>query len=162
LVQKPTPNSTSDPTRHAYHDPSTSTYEPHTSKLLLLILPYEMHHCLEIEELLRTVFQWVYMDRIPLRGRCTLVSLAESCRIFTDTALDILWQELPTLVPLLKLLPDDLWELKALGSHCTHCHGIARLITLMLLSSNSFFLFRTLPDRLFRMTGLDSTSMHHA
>jgi hypothetical protein len=51
------PNSTS--ARHAHYD---------------LILPYEMHHCLEIEELLRTVFQWVYKDRIALRGRCTLVS----------------------------------------------------------------------------------------
>ncbi|KAF7331042.1 hypothetical protein MVEN_02444500 [Mycena venus] len=40
----------------------------------------------------------------------TLVSLATTSRIFSDPALDLIWREQRSLVPLVKCMPDTLWE----------------------------------------------------
>ncbi|KAJ7147789.1 hypothetical protein C8R43DRAFT_889479 [Mycena crocata] len=79
-----------------------------------------MHHCLQIPELLRIMFEGLgdaadlfdpspyapYTGRYPVLAR-----LGRTCRQFSDIALDTLWREQETLVPLLKCLPSHLWEL---------------------------------------------------
>jgi hypothetical protein len=40
----------------------------------------------------------------------TLLSLARTSRIFSDPALDLIWREQSSLVPLVKCMPDTLWE----------------------------------------------------
>ncbi|KAJ7667098.1 hypothetical protein B0H17DRAFT_1336214 [Mycena rosella] len=40
----------------------------------------------------------------------TLASLARTSRIFSDPALDIIWQHQESLAPLVKCMPDTLWE----------------------------------------------------
>ncbi|KAJ7886174.1 hypothetical protein B0H14DRAFT_1321637 [Mycena olivaceomarginata] len=40
----------------------------------------------------------------------TLISLATASKIFTDPALDVIWREQRSLVPLVKCMPETLWE----------------------------------------------------
>jgi len=40
-----------------------------------------------------------------LEGKRTLFHAAQACRAFVEPALDALWRVLPSLLPLLKLLP---------------------------------------------------------
>ncbi|KAJ7147779.1 hypothetical protein C8R43DRAFT_952804 [Mycena crocata] len=79
-----------------------------------------MHHCLQIPELLRIMFEEVGYDANPFdlspsepyTGRyAVLARLGRTCHQFSDIALDTLWREQETLVPLLKCFPSHLWEL---------------------------------------------------
>ncbi|KIJ65487.1 hypothetical protein HYDPIDRAFT_110584 [Hydnomerulius pinastri MD-312] len=45
--------------------------------------------------------------------RKTLASLARTCSAFQGPALDVLWEELPTMEPLIRCLPNDLWTLNS-------------------------------------------------
>ncbi|KAH7929967.1 hypothetical protein BV22DRAFT_1116525 [Leucogyrophana mollusca] len=62
-----------------------------------------MHLCLAISELLRTIITNTTQDG-------TLASLARTCKAFKDPALDVLYAELSSLYPLVKCMPQDLWE----------------------------------------------------
>ncbi|KAG8214868.1 hypothetical protein J3R82DRAFT_10035 [Butyriboletus roseoflavus] len=69
-----------------------------------------MHHCLYISEVLGLIFESVrYWDdqcqREPQVGKKTLASLARTCHLFSPPALDILWHDLYSFDPLLKILP---------------------------------------------------------
>ncbi|KIJ60562.1 hypothetical protein HYDPIDRAFT_43257 [Hydnomerulius pinastri MD-312] len=73
-----------------------------------------MHHALSIVEVQRIIF------RAALHlgsGGCqsTLATLARTCRAFTESALDILWEVLPSFLPLIQCLPKDLWKLESLA-----------------------------------------------
>ena len=42
--------------------------------------------------------------------RTTLLSLSVSCLAISDSALNALWYNIPSIVPLIRCMPDDLWE----------------------------------------------------
>ncbi|KAL0946121.1 hypothetical protein HGRIS_012386 [Hohenbuehelia grisea] len=66
-----------------------------------------MHSCLSVDEIFRNI-----VDQIPVTdGQCTLASLAQTCRAFKDPSLARLWSQLSTILPLLKLFPEDAWEI---------------------------------------------------
>ncbi|KAJ7123189.1 hypothetical protein C8R44DRAFT_785510 [Mycena epipterygia] len=53
------------------------------------------------------------------RPQKILFSLARTSRIFSGRALDIIWREQTSLVPLVKCMPDTLWEEKRQGAERT-------------------------------------------
>ena len=73
-----------------------------------------MHPCLQIEEILRCIFEFVYGDRhIKCHPkRRSLANLAISCRTFLRPALETLWFHLPSLGPLVMCLPEDAWVVR--------------------------------------------------
>ncbi|KII86182.1 hypothetical protein PLICRDRAFT_700299 [Plicaturopsis crispa FD-325 SS-3] len=80
-----------------------------------------MHHCLQISEVLSCVFSM-------LSPHGDLARLARTCRAFRDPALDILWNSLSGLEPLIHTLPADLWEKR----RSEDAHGIAHTEILFL------------------------------
>jgi hypothetical protein len=65
-----------------------------------------MHKCLETPDLLEMICKVLKDDF----GNHALSSLARTCRAFHEPALDILWNTLSSLVPLLKTFPPCLWN----------------------------------------------------
>lgn len=61
-----------------------------------------MHRCLKIPELLTCIIEFTDTPH-------ALVNLAVTRRSFSGIALDVLWNIYGDLVPLLKLMPADLW-----------------------------------------------------
>ncbi|KAJ7060553.1 hypothetical protein C8F01DRAFT_1143083 [Mycena amicta] len=70
-----------------------------------------MHRCLLIAEVVDDIFH--YFDTQSLDSRRTLIALVETCKSFTEPALDALWREQYTLDNVLKCLPRDSWCLGA-------------------------------------------------
>jgi hypothetical protein len=68
-----------------------------------------MHPSLEIEEILRCIFEFVYGDPLLQPKRRSLANLAITCRTFLRPALETLWFHLPSLGPLIMCLPEDAW-----------------------------------------------------
>jgi len=68
-----------------------------------------MHHCLNVLDILDTIFNFVLESHEY--GTSTLAALAVTCRHFEHPALDVLWRTIPSLIPLVKCLPPDLWEM---------------------------------------------------
>ena len=69
-----------------------------------------MHHCLYISEVLNLIFNFVghcdvQLHQGPQVGRKTLASLARTCHLFSSPALDVLWHELYSFDPLIKVFP---------------------------------------------------------
>ena len=67
-----------------------------------------MHHVLYVEDILREIFSYL----LPLPPRCpsrssrmVIVAVARTCRSFKEPALDILWEDLQDLTPLVRCLP---------------------------------------------------------
>lgn len=69
----------------------------------ILALPPEL-----LDLVFRRIVRWHESEIFLERDRCTLAALARTCRTFHDPALDILWYELSSLLPLLSTLPPDL------------------------------------------------------
>ncbi|KAF9641953.1 hypothetical protein BDM02DRAFT_3264624 [Thelephora ganbajun] len=71
-----------------------------------------MHNCLKVDEILRLIAcELVPPDIIgEAKGRATAVALACCRRSFEDPVLDALWESQYRLVPLLKTLPEDVWN----------------------------------------------------
>lgn len=71
-----------------------------------------MHNCLKISEILTVIIEHAYSDpdSRPVIATRTLVALALTCKTFLEPALDRLWHEQQTLVPLVKTLPVDAWS----------------------------------------------------
>ncbi|OCH87949.1 hypothetical protein OBBRIDRAFT_117603 [Obba rivulosa] len=67
-----------------------------------------MHRTLQIPELLRLVFEEVYVDNDFCWS--TLAALVRTCRIFHDVGIRILWYHLPHLGPLILCFPSDVLE----------------------------------------------------
>ncbi|KII86170.1 hypothetical protein PLICRDRAFT_700291 [Plicaturopsis crispa FD-325 SS-3] len=70
-----------------------------------------MHHCLQISEILSQVCGAASLDVDGTVRRVDLARLARTCRAFRDPALDVLWHTLPSLDPLIRTLPTDLWRI---------------------------------------------------
>jgi hypothetical protein len=81
-----------------------------------------MERCLGVAELLSTML--FYMDR-PSQAR-----LAQCCRRFREPAVNALWSELRSIVPLLRTMPHDVLSVpKRLGLMdrlSTHSRSIVR------------------------------------
>jgi hypothetical protein len=60
-----------------------------------------MHTIFKVNELLALIVLQLSHD-----GE-TLVRIAQTCKLFLTAALPIIWRELPSVVPLLKLLPNE-------------------------------------------------------
>ena len=71
-----------------------------------------MHPCLNVDEILRIVT----CQLLKLEAKATAVSLACCCRNFGDPVLDELWETQDRLTPLLKCLPEGVWEEEEDGS----------------------------------------------
>lgn len=64
-----------------------------------------MHPCLRMDEIVRLIAY----ELVASRGQATAVALACCCKSFEDPVLDALWEAQERLLPLLKLLPGDVW-----------------------------------------------------
>ena len=69
-----------------------------------------LHPCLQVPELVDMIFRWLGRD--PIYGPRTLSSLARTCRWFLEPALDVLWSNLPSVGPLMCVLPADAWSIE--------------------------------------------------
>ena len=73
-----------------------------------------MHHCLHIEEILATIFEFVLYDVGTRKtyDKRSVLALVKTCRTFNMPALQVLWTNLCSPVPLLLTMPDDLWKME--------------------------------------------------
>ena len=73
-----------------------------------------MHHALEIPEILLNIFGHCHPS-LSSRYRATpdlrLSALARTCRTFKEPALDVLWENLDDLSPLVRCVPEASFEL---------------------------------------------------
>ncbi|KAJ6498835.1 hypothetical protein C8R45DRAFT_1093132 [Mycena sanguinolenta] len=65
---------------------------------------------LEIPEIVRIIVGEFWLPKT------TLVRLATTSKIFTESALDLIWFDQTSLVPLVKCMPETLWEVRGQGS----------------------------------------------
>ncbi|KAJ7658153.1 hypothetical protein DFH06DRAFT_1327441 [Mycena polygramma] len=79
-----------------------------------------MHRCLQIQEIIRIIAGNLlrapycsFTNPGPPLDRKALASLARTCRLFSEIALDILWREPGSLLFLLKCFPQHTWETEA-------------------------------------------------
>ncbi|TFK32393.1 hypothetical protein BDQ12DRAFT_692519, partial [Crucibulum laeve] len=76
-----------------------------------------MHYCLGLDDILRIIFSCVLEDIEA--GRESVAHLAATCQAFHSPALDVLWEALPSLAPLIRCLPSDAWKVEKLRQHRT-------------------------------------------
>ncbi|KAF8552921.1 hypothetical protein OG21DRAFT_1324757 [Imleria badia] len=83
-----------------------------------------MHHAFYIQEILLNIFSHCHVlrypwplyivngtsERSPYYANVHLATLARTCRVFKEPALDMIWAELYDLTPLVRCLPETLWE----------------------------------------------------
>lgn len=71
-----------------------------------------MHRCLWISEIVANVAEEVLLDEEWEKPSAwdTLAKLARTCRTFSEPSFNALWRVQSSLVPLLRTMPDDLWE----------------------------------------------------
>jgi hypothetical protein len=72
-----------------------------------------------------------------VKAQKSLAALAQTCWALSEPSLDALWYELHNLLPLVKCMPPDLWELKS-GQHWTELVRLS-LIYVVLHCSRRFF-----------------------
>ncbi|KAF8550083.1 hypothetical protein OG21DRAFT_1514510 [Imleria badia] len=65
-----------------------------------------MHHALEIQEILLNIFGHCYSANRWRDATSDLASLARTCRAFKEPALDLLWEHMVNLSPLVQCLAD--------------------------------------------------------
>ena len=70
-----------------------------------------MHHCLNVDEIVRLI-AW---ELVASDADATAVALAACRRNYEGPVLDELWAAQKQLLPLLKTLPEDVWD----GDRCT-------------------------------------------
>ncbi|KAG1844507.1 hypothetical protein DFJ58DRAFT_706466 [Suillus subalutaceus] len=80
--------------------PTTSTLKLPASTRCMVIIP----------ELRRKIFQLVRDTPVEFWDIKTLLALALTCKSFSGVALDLLWQNLDGFEPLIRCLPQSLWE----------------------------------------------------
>ncbi|KIJ06202.1 hypothetical protein PAXINDRAFT_92362 [Paxillus involutus ATCC 200175] len=66
-----------------------------------------MHRCLQIREILLEVFELVFTSENPYPE---LARLARTCRSFHEPAIDLLWYEQPSLLPLVMCFPREILD----------------------------------------------------
>lgn len=65
-----------------------------------------MPHCFEIPEILLDIFEHVYVSH---NGPSDLARLAQTCKLFSGPALDVLWRIQTSLFPLTMTFPLELF-----------------------------------------------------
>ena len=73
-----------------------------------------MHHCLQIEEILASIFEFV-LTGVGTRktyDKRSVLALVKTCRNFNVPALQVLWKNLFSPVPLFLTMPEDLWQVE--------------------------------------------------
>ena len=65
-----------------------------------------MHACLNVDEIVRLIAR----ELVASNAKATAVALARCCKNFEDPILDTLWESQTRLLPLLKSLPEDVWD----------------------------------------------------
>ena len=65
-----------------------------------------MHRCLNLDEMLRLLA----CELVGSELKATAVSLARCCKSFENPVLHVLWETQDRLTPLLKCLPQEVWE----------------------------------------------------
>ncbi|KAF9786361.1 hypothetical protein BJ322DRAFT_783082 [Thelephora terrestris] len=65
-----------------------------------------MHHCLNVDEIVRLIAG----ELVSATERTTTVALACCNKTLKDPVLDVLWETQCQLLPLLKTLPEDIWN----------------------------------------------------
>ncbi|KAG5732093.1 hypothetical protein E4T56_gene9253, partial [Termitomyces sp. T112] len=68
-----------------------------------------IHHTFSIREIQYHIFEYL-RDGFGTEGFRSLARLARTSTLFKEAALDILWRELVTIVPFIKVMPEDLWS----------------------------------------------------
>jgi len=73
-----------------------------------------MHRALYVEDIIHDVFFYIQFHSpiimLPdLQSQIDFLSLARTCRTFKEPALDILWERLEDLSPLVRCLPEASW-----------------------------------------------------
>ncbi|GLB43066.1 hypothetical protein LshimejAT787_1205150 [Lyophyllum shimeji] len=101
-----------------------------------------MHRCLKVAEILFLIFERLYDQP------ATLGALAETCTGFSETALNLLWRALSSLVPLIKVMPEDLWAVEPETS--PRCMGLKVLIFTRQLEERDWERFRFYAGRIHR------------
>jgi hypothetical protein len=73
-----------------------------------------MHHCFHIEEILASIFEFVLTDvgNQKTYDKRSVLALVKTCRTFNGPALQVLWKNLFSPVPLFLIMPDDLWQME--------------------------------------------------
>ncbi|KDR76895.1 hypothetical protein GALMADRAFT_418286 [Galerina marginata CBS 339.88] len=93
---------------------------------------HQMHHCFQIQEILVIIFEFVVSNvenNKATLDRQSIVALLKTCRTFNGPAVQILWRELYTPVPLLLTMPDDLLELEKIDKEKYSYFGRPRTLT---------------------------------
>jgi hypothetical protein len=89
-----------------------------------------MHRALESEDIIYAILEHVkYSSTI-------LVNIAMTCSRLAGPALDILWREQPSMVPLIMCLPQDTWEVvnQTIVSEVYHLSLDSTMLTVLLLA----------------------------
>ena len=79
------------------------------------------HRMLYVEEILREIFSYLPLQSLPPFshwGRSSpkgVLAVARTCRAFKEPALDILWEVLPNLTPLVRCLPEASFPVDSFG-----------------------------------------------
>ncbi|KII95729.1 hypothetical protein PLICRDRAFT_227127 [Plicaturopsis crispa FD-325 SS-3] len=81
-----------------------------------------MHPCLNVLDIVLLIFTEIAQGDLSLRtvSRRTLARLARTCRAFQAVALDLLWKEQTSMLPLLRCIAPDIWEEDVLPSGRVH------------------------------------------
>ncbi|KAF9558664.1 hypothetical protein CPC08DRAFT_709497 [Agrocybe pediades] len=86
-----------------------------------------MHRCLEINEILLQILDYIACDAILRKPKSSprkdLRSMALTSRLFTRPAMHLLWRSLNNPIPLLLTLPDDIWSIE---DNKEHTYSFAR------------------------------------
>ena len=73
-----------------------------------------MHQCLQIEEILASIFEFVLSDvgTRKMYDKRSVLAVVKTCRTFNTPALQVLWKNLFSPVPLFLTMPNDLWQVE--------------------------------------------------
>lgn len=69
-----------------------------------------MHHCLRVAEIMAMIMQ--FMVNGSHRKTREVLSLLKTCKLFYEPGLDVLWQDLDYLAPLVMCFPEEQWYIK--------------------------------------------------
>ncbi|KAG2140955.1 uncharacterized protein EDB93DRAFT_1105867 [Suillus bovinus] len=69
-----------------------------------------MHHALKVDDIVYEILQYVKLSKSDLH------SMAMTCSTFSSPALDMLWCQQDSLIPLVKCLPQDTWNVRYDGT----------------------------------------------
>ncbi|KAF8414785.1 hypothetical protein L210DRAFT_3658472 [Boletus edulis BED1] len=86
-----------------------------------------MHHALQIQEILFNIFGHCYQYEFGLLSRSGVAALARTCRAFKEPALDVLWEELIELSPLVRCIPKASHRLSS--KYATKSYAFHRSLT---------------------------------